>query len=87
MPMELPVNKMIGWIIAGGIGVLAILNGTMMLISPKRWFELPDWLAGKGTLSAEKYSRGIGSIQIRILGAVVLGMVLWICYDAFVKHV
>ena len=65
--------------------VLAFVNGLYMLISPKSWFNLPDWLGGKGTLTREKYTRGLGALQVRVLGAAILGSIAWVVYDAFVR--
>ncbi len=58
-------------------------NGLMMLISPRAWFGLPWWIRASGGLSRDKYGSGWGAIQIRLLGAILLGMVVWFIYDAF----
>ena len=50
-----------------------------MLLSPRRWFDLPEWLSAKGTLTRERYSKGIGAVQIRLLGAAFLALILWMC--------
>jgi hypothetical protein len=50
-----------------------------MLFSPRKWFGLPQWLSAKGTLTRERYSKGLGAIQIRLLGAAFLALTLWMC--------
>jgi hypothetical protein len=66
------------------IAILAIgANGIFMLISPKVWFRLPFWIRASGSLSKEKYESGWGATQIRLLGAVFVGIVAWFLYSAF----
>jgi hypothetical protein len=62
-------------------GVL-IFNGLFMLVSPRAWFALPEWAGFRGKLSAEKYSRGWGALQVRITGAMLLGLLLWMACTA-----
>jgi hypothetical protein len=65
------------------IAVIAIgANGLIMLISPRVWFNLPFWIRASGGLSKEKYGSGWGAIQIRLLGAIFLGIVLWFLYSS-----
>jgi hypothetical protein len=62
-----------------GIGV----NGLIMLISPRIWFKMPFWIRASGSLSKEKYGSGWCAVQIRLLGAIFLGLVIWFVYGAF----
>lgn len=50
-------------------GVLAV-NALAMVISPRAWFELPEWLdvSGSMRLRKAKYSSGWGAFQVRFLG-------------------
>lgn len=59
-----------------------VINGAVMLVSRCRWFELPSWLAVRGSLSQEKYSYGVGVVQVRALGAIMLAVLIWVCLDA-----
>jgi len=61
----------------------ATLNGAVMLLSPRKWFDLPEWLPAQGTLARGRYSKGLGAAQIRLLGAALLGTMLWICLRLF----
>jgi hypothetical protein len=75
--------KILGWIIVGLVGLLMMVNGIFMLLSPQRWFQLPPWLGSKGTVTEQKYSDGWGAVQIRFVGAVLIGAVVWVIYDMF----
>ena len=78
--MELPaIGRLLGSVIAIVTVTVGTLNGAMMLLSPRRWFDLPEWLSAKGTLTRERYSKGIGAVQIRLLGAAFLALILWMC--------
>jgi hypothetical protein len=54
-------------------GIFA-LNALTMVISPRHWFLLPEWIQGSGSLRLrrEKYSSGWGAFQVRLLGAIFL---------------
>jgi hypothetical protein len=57
------------------------VNAGFMLISPRAWFQLPAWLAGRGTLTKKRYSSGWGALQLRVLGGVILGTLLWVIFN------
>jgi hypothetical protein len=57
--------------------------GLIMLVSPQACWRLPIWLRGTGSLPKEKYSKGWGAIQIRMMGALMIGVLIWVIYDAF----
>lgn len=73
-------------VIVGLVGVLALVNGLFMLASPQAWFRLPPWLGSKGTLTAERYSRGWGAVLIRVGGAVLIGTLMWVMFDTFLSR-
>jgi hypothetical protein len=73
----------LGSIIAIAVGLLLVINGAFMLISPRAWFKLPDWLGSRAALAPEKYSSGWGAVELRLTGAVFLGVVIWVIYDNF----
>ncbi len=60
-----------------------LINASFMLASPRAWFRLPKWFTVYGRLREEKHSSGRGAIEVRILGAMLLGAFAWIIYDAF----
>ena len=64
---------------------LSLVNGVIMMISPRLFFSLPTWMSAKGSLTKERYASGFGAIQLRILGAVFAGFPLWVIYEIFQK--
>ena len=65
---------------------LLLMNGFVMLVSPVRWFSMKWWLKLQGTLTAERYSRGFGALQVRILGGIVIVSILWMAYELFLAQ-
>ena len=77
------LEKMAGWTLLVVLLLLFLVNGAVMVLSPRRWFELPAWLASvRGRLRPEKYSNGLGAVQVRIMGALLLCLLTWILVDA-----
>lgn len=76
------IAKSFGWIILGVVVALIAINASVMLISPRAWFRLPNWLRAQGTLTEEKYGSGWGAMQLRLGGAVILMLIVWIILDA-----
>jgi hypothetical protein len=71
------VFRVIGILLLG----LLFLNAGMMLISPKKWFELPSWLRGSGTMTRVRYSSGRGAVEVRVLGGLFLTILGWACFN------
>ena len=75
---EVPHLKQIIGMICFIVTVAAVVgNGTLMLISPRIWFRVPQWVRLSGSLSETKYSSGWGAAQIRALGACLLAIMVW----------
>lgn len=61
--------------------VLAVgLNTVYMLVSPQAWFRLPGWIRLNGSLTEKKYGSGWGAVQVRLLGAVMLAVFVWMAH-------
>jgi hypothetical protein len=76
----------LGWVlIVFIVGIIAI-NAAFMLISPRAWFRLPGWIRSAGSLTEKKFGSGWGAIEVRITGALGLGAILWVLYDALLRH-
>lgn len=73
----------LGWLTVVVVGIFFLVNGCFMLISPRAWFRLPGWLAGRGTLTEAKYGSGPRSMEVRILGAVFVGLPVWCLINFF----
>jgi uncharacterized protein YjeT (DUF2065 family) len=57
--------------------VAIVINGLLMFVSPRAWFRLPRGLKASGSLSAGRYSSGWGAIEVRLAGAAVLGLMVY----------
>ena len=75
----------LGLCTAVAVGAVIAVNASVMLVSPKHWFGLPNWIFLKGSLTQSRYGRGWGAIEVRLAGAIMLGTIGWVLYDAFVK--
>ena len=75
-----------------GWGALAItvfmiaVNALYMLISPRAWFRLPGWIRANGSLTEKQYASGWGAAQVRITGGMGIAVILWVFYDAVLRH-
>ena len=77
--------RILGWLVLAVIGVGFVVNGLFMLLSPRAWFRLPDWISGRGSLAEKRYGSGWGAIQVRLLGAIFIGVVVWVLYDSLLR--
>jgi hypothetical protein len=77
------MRSILGWMAVCLFGTLWTVNGLIMVISPRIWFRLPTWTGVHGRLTKEKYSSGPASIEVRLLGAIVVAATAWVAYDAF----
>jgi hypothetical protein len=73
--------RLIAWVVVPFFALCFALNAVYMLFSPSAWFDLPHWLRASGTLTKRRYGQGIGAFQVRICGALMLGMLGWVVYD------
>lgn len=76
----------IGRVMAIIVVALLLINGFVVLVSPVRWFSLPQWLGLQGSLTATNYLRGFGALQVRILGGIVILSILWMAYELFLAQ-
>jgi hypothetical protein len=61
--------------------LMVLVNSFYMIFSPASWFALPSWLRLQGVLTIERYGKGWGAIQIRVLGAIILATICWVGFD------
>ncbi len=78
------------WLIIGSVMAiivfaLLLINAFVMLVSPIRWFSLPRWFGLHGSLVSERYSRGFGAVQVRILGALIILWISRVAYGLFLQ--
>lgn len=62
--------------------VAVLVNSALMLLSPKLWFRMPPWIR-LSNLPEGKFKDGWGGIQIRLLGAILLGVIIWFAHGFF----
>ena len=77
--------RLIGWIVLYAFGLLFVFNSIVMIVSPRTWFRLPEWIGLQGSLTETRDGQGLG-IQVRILGAVWLSVIGWVVYDSVFRH-
>ena len=77
--------QVLGLCIAVVVAAVITVNASFMLVSPKAWFRLPSWILAKGTLSEKRYAQGWGAIEIRLTGALMLGVIVWVLHHALTK--
>ena len=73
--------RFVGWCMAAVLVFVLSVNAAFMLASPRRWFRLPRLIRMQGTLLKENYVSGWGAIRIRMMGAVILGGMIWVLCD------
>ena len=73
-------------LVSFGSIALMFVNAVVMLVSPRRWFSMPEWLRIQGSFGKNKYSHGSGAVEVRILGAIFVALILWVAYDMLARH-
>jgi hypothetical protein len=76
------ITHIVGWVVLATLALLLTINGLYMAISPTRWFMLPRWFRGTGTLRPEHHSTGFHALVIRFYGMVIIAAIIWVCYDS-----
>ncbi len=62
-------------------GVLALVNGLFMVVSPLAWLRLPRWMGEKPSMTEEEYGHGPRAAFIRVSGAILLLVTVWAVHD------
>jgi hypothetical protein len=73
--------RIVGLCIAVVVGLIMTINATIMLVSPRSWFRLPNWLKAQGSLIEDKYVTSGAAIQVRLTGAFILAAIAWVLCD------
>lgn len=77
--------QILGWLTVAVVGVALVVNGLFMVLSPRAWFRLPSWFPGPGSLTEKRYGSGLGAIQVRMVGALFLGVIVWVLYASLLR--
>ena len=78
--------RIVALCIAVMVGLVSTINAAFMLASPRSWFRLPAWLRAQGSLTEDKDATGWGAVQVRVAGAGILGVIVWVLYDMLLKR-
>jgi hypothetical protein len=66
------------WVAFAIVATIMLINAFYMLISPKAWFALPQWLRLQGVMTLERYGNRWGALRVRALGAIIIVTAIWI---------
>ena len=80
------LHDVIVWLLFGTVVAGVAFNAAYMLFSPRVWGHLPSWLRAKLQLGEHSHAVGWRALLVRIAGAILLGTMLWILYDALVRR-
>lgn len=39
--------QILGWLTVAAVGVVPVVNGLFMVLSPRAWFRLPSWIPAR----------------------------------------
>jgi hypothetical protein len=70
----------------GGILLLVglmLFNGLVMLVSPRRWFDLPTYVALRGSMRRSMLASLGGRFQVRVLGLMLVAFVVYAVISFF----
>lgn len=60
------------WVVATWVLGMMLINGVVMLASPRMWFRLPSWIRANGRFKEQACDNRAQSLSIRALGAIAL---------------
>jgi hypothetical protein len=72
--------QILGWFMVAFVGVHLVVNALFMLVSPRAWFQLPNWIRTPGFWFEAKCASGGAAIQARLTGAVLLVLIVCVLY-------
>jgi len=75
----------LAWLMVGLATIHIAVNALFMLVSPKAWFQLPNWIRIQGFRFGAK-DEGSG-IQLRVTGALILAFIAWVLYESPLKRI
>lgn len=80
--MKITVGDVVGMVCLALFVAALGFNASVMLVSPKAWFRMPFWIRLSGSLRERDYGSGWGAIQVRLLGALLLVVMIWVPYHS-----
>lgn len=74
------MKEIFGITCAAATVLIILVHGVIMMVSPQRWRALPRWFnmaqSFRGTQPLDRQER----LQIRLLGALFTGLLIWMMY-------
>lgn len=74
--------KKIGIVVVILVLGLTLFNALFMLISPSRWFDLPEWLTMRGYFTRDRYGQGWGAMWVRLAGLAISALIAYMVFLA-----
>jgi hypothetical protein len=75
--------QIVGWILYILLIGAVLFNGVVMLLSPRKWFELPPYLALRGSLSSDRLRTVHGRLEIHLAGLVFVAVAIMFITASF----
>ena len=72
-----------GWVVASWVLAMMLINGIVMLASPRMWFRLPSWIRANGRFKEEDCNNCAQSLAIRALGGIALVLAIVFVFVIF----
>ncbi len=64
---------------------ILLLNGVIMVVSPRQWSKVPQWLRMEGIWDAPRISTRLGSRGMRLTGVAILAFLAWAFWNLFLS--
>jgi hypothetical protein len=80
------MRLILGWCCVAVVAIGLTTNAAFMLVSPRAWFRLPRWIKLTGSLSERRHGTGWGAMEVRLVGAITLGVVGCVLYHLLVRN-
>jgi len=61
----------------------AAFSASLMLFSPRKWFDMPLWLIGGLKLRRKHYEKGWRAVEVRFAGGLMLSAAVYTLYELF----
>ena len=74
------------WFLVAVVVVIMAVNAIVMLVSPKTWARLPNWIRAQGFWFEAKCATGGGSIEARVTGTILLAIIFLLLYLKVVRY-
>src|ERR1700694_1430845 len=78
--LRLRMLDILGWFIVAVACVLGAVNDFFMVVSPRAWLRLPNWIRTPGFWFEGNCASGAAAIQARLTGALLLALVVLVLY-------